>query len=61
MGEPQPTRTIGMIWRKTSPWPDSSCNFLKWFVGRRVAQAAQSGIGIAQPPEVNGKPPDADL
>jgi hypothetical protein len=30
---PQPSRTIGMIWRKIKVrWPDSSCNFLKWFV-----------------------------
>ena len=39
---PQPSRTIGMIWRKTILWPDSSCNFPKWFVSQPTRCASST-------------------
>ena len=39
---PQPSRTIGMIWRKTRPWPDSSCRFPNWFVSRPTRCASKT-------------------
>jgi LysR family hydrogen peroxide-inducible transcriptional activator len=49
--DPQPSRTIGMIWRKTSPLAGQLLQLSGRFAARptRCASAAQSGIVIAQP------------
>ena len=53
--DPQPSRTIGMIWRKTSPLARTApANFRSGLsLSRRVARAAQCGIVIAQSPDLN--------
>ena len=44
--DPQPSRTIGMIWRKTSPLAGHSCRFPKWFVARPDALREQGPSGV---------------
>jgi LysR family hydrogen peroxide-inducible transcriptional activator len=48
--DPQPSRTIGMIWRKTSPLAGQLLQLSQVVCGSSDAlrKAGQSGIGIAQ-------------
>ena len=44
--DPQPSRTIGMIWRKTSPWPGIWSSFPNWCIVRLSRRAGASGLRI---------------
>jgi LysR family transcriptional regulator, hydrogen peroxide-inducible genes activator len=55
---PQPSRTIGMIWRKTSPLARQLLQFSEVICLSADALRKQHnpGIGIAQSPDLNGTP-----
>jgi LysR family transcriptional regulator, hydrogen peroxide-inducible genes activator len=54
---PQPSRTLGMIWRKTSPLASQLLQFSKVVcLSAEALRKQQSGIGIAQSPDLNGTP-----
>ena len=56
--DPQPSRTIGMIWRRPVLWPTAPANLRSGLpLGRRLARAARRGIVVAQSPHLIAPPP----